>query len=40
MLSILNFYADPALLKDGLNLDDRSLKTIAFVNNVLANYFR
>ena len=27
---ILNFYADLALLKDGLNFDDRPLKAIGF----------
>ena len=35
LLSILNFYADPALL-----FDDRTFKTIGFfINNVLANFF-
>ena len=27
----LNFYADLALLKDGLNFDDRPLKAIGFL---------
>ena len=31
LLRILNFYADLALLKDGLNFDDRPLKTIGFL---------
>ena len=30
-LRFLNFYVDPALLKDGLNFDDRILKAIGFL---------
>ena len=28
LLRILNFYADPAVLKDGLNFDDSHLKFV------------
>ena len=31
LLRILNFYTDLAPLKDGLNFDDRPLKTIGFL---------
>ena len=31
LLRILNFYADPALFKGGLNFDDRLLKAIGFL---------
>ena len=31
LLRISNFDADPALLKDGLNFDDKPLKTIGFL---------
>ena len=31
LLRILNFYTDLAPLKDGLNFDDRPLKTIYFL---------
>ena len=31
LFRILSFYADPALVKDGLNFDDRPLKTTVFL---------